>query len=182
MTSYSSYYSGHMGQSGKARAFSASVLLTICVGIAACGSSGSTPSGSNPSVAATSPTPAAAGYAANLTFTGALAGSTTQAKAPKDAKPSTCSGGTIEVAVTLNGHDYDLLVINVQYKSPGTYKIGDQTTGITAVFSDAAYGGTTEYTSTTGTVTYKNEKSITIDANLTSGAKTAHISGSAACA
>lgn len=185
---------GRRGIADTARALSAVPLFPICAALVARGSSSTNPAptASPQSAGAATPTtatPTAAPTArvacntANLTFTWTLSGSTTQAKAAKNAKPSTCGGGSINVGITLNGHDYDLLVVNVSYKGPARYTLGDVSTGTAALLSDALYGGMSDYTSTSGTVTYDGDKSITIDANLVGSAtQTAHISGSAACA
>lgn len=188
---------GRRGIADTARALTAGLLFPICAALVARGSSSTNPAptaspqsagAATPTAAATAtptaaPTARVAGNTANLTFTGTLSGSTTQAKAAKNAKPSTCGGGSINVGITLNGHDHDLLVVNVSYKGPARYTLGDVSTGTAALLSDALYGGMSEYTSTSGTVTYDGDKSITIDANLVGSAtQTAHISGSAACA
>jgi hypothetical protein len=159
------------------------IVLTFGVGIAACGGSSqpSAQGGSSPSTAA-SPPAASGTFAANLTFTGSLAGAATQAKAPAAFHASDCGGGSIAVAVTLNGHEYDLQVLNTSYTSPKQYTLGDMSTGTALLVSNAQYGGQTAFTSKSGTVTYQSEKSITIEGDLIgANAATAHVTGSASC-
>jgi hypothetical protein len=156
--------------------------LAMGAGIAACG--GSSPAGqANLSPAASAAAPAA-GYAVNLTFTGTLAGATTKAKAPSGHPACGDIAGHILVGVTLNGHDYDLLLTNVSYKTVGKYTVGDAASTTQLMFSDGGWGGQTVYMSKSGTVTYTTAKSITIDADLVeqSSGKSAHVSGTAGCA
>ena len=161
------------------------------IAIAACGA-GSQPSAqsaSSPSAGtATSPGATLPGFAASLTFTGSLTGTTTQSMSPKNFIASDCGGGIISVGVTLNGHDYALQVLNVTYGGPKTYTLGDAATSTVVVaFDDVQYGGATVYTAKSGQMTYKSEKSITIDAELAGplvgpgAGLSAHISGSASC-
>lgn len=159
------------------------MLLTFGVGMAACGGSSqpSAQGGSSPSSAASSPV-ASGTFAANLTFTGGLAGAATQAKAPAAFHTSDCGGGSIAVAVTLNGHDYDVQVLNTSYTGPKQYTLGDMSTGTALLLSNAQYGGQDIYSSKSGTLTYQSEKSITINGDLIgANALTVHISGSASC-
>jgi hypothetical protein len=164
----------------------AAALFSIAIGIAGCG--GSSPSGqSGASPASSAPASAAApaaGYAVNLTFTGALAGTTTKAKAPSGHPACGDEVGHILVGVTLNGHDYDFLLTNVMYKTVGKYTLGDAASATQLMFSDGGWGGKTVYFSKSGTVTYITPKSITIDADLAeqSSNQAAHVSGTASCA
>ncbi|HSP10238.1 MAG TPA: hypothetical protein VLU92_11660 [Candidatus Dormibacteraeota bacterium] len=92
--------------------------------------------------------------------------------------------GHILVGVTLNGHDYDLLLTNIPYKTLGKYTLGDAASQTQVMFSDGGWGGQTVYFSTSGTVTYNTPKSIAIDMDMaeqTSGASS-HVSGTASCA
>jgi hypothetical protein len=160
----------------------AAALLAIGIGTAGCG--GSSPSGQAGASPETSAAAPAAGYAVNLTFTGALAGKATSAKAPQ--KPSCADGiGHVMVAFNLNGHDYDILLTTVSYKGAAKYSLGDGSTGTLLMLSDAAYGGQSLFMSTSGSVTYINAKSVNIDGDLAGqmgGGGNAHISGTASCA
>jgi hypothetical protein len=164
-------------------------LVTLGLAIAACGGSspsgqaGASPATSAPASAAPS-TASAAGYSANLTFTGTLAGTVTSAKAPKVAA---CADGLghLAVAFNLNGHDYDVLLTTVGYKGAGKYSLGDGSTGTMLLLSDSQYGGQSLFMSTSGSVTYINAKSVNIDgvlADQMGGGGTAHVSGTASCA
>lgn len=162
----------------------------VVIAIAACGA-GSQPSAqsaSSPSAGtATSPGATLPGFAASLTFTGSLTGTTTQSMSPKNFIASDCGGGIISVGVTLNGHDYVLGVINGNYGGPKTYTLDGANSIVLVAFDDVQYGGATVYTAKSGQMTYKSEKSITIDAELAgpvvgpSAGLSAHISGSASC-
>jgi hypothetical protein len=161
-------------------------LLTLVFVMAACG--GSSPSGqagSSPTSSATaSAAPAAGSFSANLTFTGALSGTVTSAKAPKVAA---CADGLGHVAVglNLNGHDYDILLTTVGFKGAGKYTLDDGSTGTLLMLSDAQYGGRSLFTGTSGSVTYINAKSVNLDGDLadqSGGGGKAHISGTASCA
>jgi hypothetical protein len=165
-------------------------LLLAAAGLAACGSSSpssspagsSSPTAARPTATGTPPTTSAGGFAANLTFTGTLAGSTTQAKAPSGTQA--CGNGSLIVVVTLNGQDYKLIVLNTVYKGPGKYTLGGISSGTVVLFTDSESGGKSSYTSTSGALTYGTEKSITIDGDLTgsSASQRVHVSGSAGCA
>lgn len=160
-------------------------LLTFGFAMAACG--GSSPSGqtgSSPASSATASTAPAAGFSANLTFTGALAGTVTSAKAPKVAA---CADGIghLTVGFNLNGHDYDILLTTVSYKGAGKYPIDDGSKGTLVLLSDSQYGGRSLFMSTSGSVTYINAKSVNIDGDLadqSGGGGKAHVSGTASCA
>jgi hypothetical protein len=160
-------------------------LLTLGFVMAACGgSSPSGQSGSSPASSAPASAAPAAGYSANLTFTGALAGKATSAKSPKKAY---CADGIghLAVAFNLNGHDYDILLTTVGYKGAGKYSLGDGSTGTLLMLTDADYGGQNLFTSTSGSVTYINAKSVNIDGDLAGqmgGGGNAHVSGTASCA
>ena len=162
-------------------------MLVLVAAVAACGGgsppsgqSGSSPSASSGTAPTSSPARTAE-FAANLTFTGSLAGTAGLAKAPKGT--ATCEGGNINVGVTLNGKDYNILILNTAYKGPAVYTIGDASSGTLVLLSDAEYGGRTAYSSTGGKITYLSDKSYTIDADLSAEAGTsAHVSGSASCA
>jgi hypothetical protein len=164
---------------------SVAILLTFSAAVAACG--GSSLSGQAGSSPASSPTASAApagGYSANLTFTGALSGAVTSAKAPKVAA---CADGVghLTVGFNLNGHDYDILLTTVGYKGAGKYSLGDGSTGTLLMLSDSQYGGRSLFMSTSGSVTYINAKSVTLDGDLadqTGGGGNAHVSGTASCA
>lgn len=171
------------------RSLVAAALLSIAIGTAGCG--GSSPSGQAGASPATSapasaapPTASAAGFSANLTFTGTLAGTVTSAKAPR--VPACADGvGHVGVAVNLNGHDYDILLTTVGYKGAGKYSLGDGSTGTMLLLSDSQYGGQSLFMSTSGSVTYINSKSVNIDGDLgdqMGGGGKAHVSGTASCA
>ena len=178
-------------RNGTFRSFPAAALLAVGIGITGCGG-GATSSSGSPSAAtvASSSATLAGSYAANLTFTGSLAGTVTQGKAPSATPACGDQVGHILLGVTLNGHDYNLLVTNGGYKGPGKYTLGDLSSATSVLFSDGASGGTTIYVSASGTVTYTSAKSISIDADLTGGDikggsspnLSAHLSGSASCA
>jgi hypothetical protein len=160
------------------------VLVSLSGTIAACG--GSSPSGQAGSSPASSATASAApaGFSANLTFTGALSGTVTSAKAPKVAA---CADGLghLAVALNLNGHDYDILLTTVGFKGAGQYPLDDGSKGTLLMLSDAQYGGRSLFTSTSGSVTYINAKSVNLDGDLTDqtgGSGKAHVSGTASCA
>ena len=169
------------------------ILLTLSAATVACG--GSSPPGqagaSPASSAAPSASPSAsatatssAGYAVNLTFTGTLAGTTTKAKAPSGTPSCGDFVGHILVGVTFDGHDYDFLLTNVLYKTPGKYTVGDASSETQVIFSDGGFGGKTIYVSKSGTVTYTSAKSIVIDIDMAeqSTGQGAHVSGTASCA
>ena len=168
------------------RSLVAAALFSVAIGIAGCG--GSSDAGqAGPSPASSAPASAAApaaGYAVNLTFTGTLAGSTTKAKAPSGNPACADAFGHILVGMTLNGHDYDLLLTNIPYKTIGKYTLGDASSQTQVMFSDGGWGGKTVYFSKSGTVTYNTPKSIAIDMDMAeqSSGASAHVSGTASCA
>jgi hypothetical protein len=85
----------------------------------------------------------------------------------------------------LNGHDYDITLLTPGYKGAGKYPLGDGSTGTLLLLGDANYDGKNLFSSTSGSVTYINDKSVNIDGDLAwqiGGAGNAHISGTASCA
>ena len=160
--------------------FSIALLGTGCGASSDAGQAGSSPA-SSASASAAAP---AAGYSVNLTFTGSLAGTTTKAKAPSGHPACADAYGHILVGMTLNGHDYDLLLTNIPYKTPGKYTLGDASSQTQVMFSDGGWGGQTVFFSKSGTVTYNAPKSIAIDMDMTeqSSGASAHVSGTASCA
>ena len=168
------------------RALFAAALFSIAIGIAGCGeSSPSGQTGSSPASSATASTAPSAGYSANLTFTGALSGKATSAKAPATKAHCGDGLGQVTLAVNLNGHDYDITLLTPGYKGAGKYPLGDGSTGTLLLLGDANYDGKNLFASTSGSVTYLSAKSVNIDGDLAwqiGGAGNAHISGTASCA
>jgi hypothetical protein len=162
-------------------------LVSLSGAIAACG--GSSPSGQAPAspaaASATASAASSAGYSANLTFTGALSGKATSAKAPATKAHCGDGLGQVTLAVNLNGHDYDITMLTPGYKGAGKYSLGDGSTGTLLLLGDANYDGKNLFASTSGSVTYLSAKSVNIDGDLAwqiGGAGNAHISGTASCA
>jgi hypothetical protein len=162
------------------------MVFTSIVGMACGGSSPASPSGSSqggasPAAATSAPAKKSGILAANLTFTGSVAGAVTEPKAAKGS--AQCGGGTLELGITVAGHDYDLLVINASFKGPGKYEINGASSATVVVLSDALYGGQNAYTGTTGTVNYSTDRSLTLDVDLIgANSQKTHVSGSASCA
>jgi len=131
------------------RSLFAGALFCIGIGISGCGGSsdagqaGASPASSGPAAAAAP----AAGYSVNLTFTGSLAGTATKAKAPSGNPSCADVFGHIAVGMTLNGHDYELLLTNIPYKAIGKYTLGDASSQTQVMFGDGGLGGKTLYLS-----------------------------------
>lgn len=193
VATYASYQKGAKVRNRTFRSFFAAALLAVGIGLMGCGGGATTSSGSpnaaGSPAAASSPATVVGSYAANLTFTGSLAGTATQGKVPSGTPVCGDSVGHILLAVTLNGHDYDLLVTNTAYKGLAKYTLGDISSATSLLLSDAGSGGTTIYFSASGTITYTSAKSINIDADLVGGDVkggsspnlSAHVAGSASC-
>jgi hypothetical protein len=121
--------------------------------------------------------PSAGAYSANLTFTGGLSGTVTQAAAQSGG--SSCGGGSIKVDIALNGGTWSLGASAGSYHGPGQYQVPDAASLLLAAPNYDIWF------STGGTVTYKDDKTLSLDVDMTNGmapgVPVAHLSGSLSC-
>jgi hypothetical protein len=156
-----------------------SMLLVGCGGTtqgAASPSSG--PIASSPSAIATPPAKAPTGvYAANLTFTGGLSGTVTEATGQSGG--GSCGGGAIKVDIPFDGGNWSLGASASSYHGPGQYKVPD---AASLLLSAPNYD---IWFSTAGTATYKDDKTLSLDVDMTNGmapgVPVAHLSGTLSC-
>jgi hypothetical protein len=116
-------------------------------------------------------------YSANLTFTGGLSATVTQATGQSGG--GSCGGGAIKVDISLDGGNWTLGASAGSYHGPGQYKVPD---GASLLLSAPNYD---IWFSTAGTVTYRDDKTLSLDVDMTNGmapgVPVAHLSGTLSC-
>jgi len=172
-------------KSGIARSLLVAAALLPSMLMVGCGatsqgaaSPSSRPVAPSPSAISTPPSKASAGgYSANLTFSGGLSGTVTQATAQSG--NGSCGGGAIKVEISLNGGDWSLGASAGPYHGPGQYKVPD---GASLLLIAPTYD---IWFSTAGTATYADDKTLSLDVDMTNGmapgVPVAHLSGSLSC-
>ncbi len=161
-------------------------LIALATTVAGCGGAqhATSTSSAKPPAATTSPSTSLDVYAASLVFTGGLSGKVNGAQAPPSQASHACGGGSVDVDVTLGGQVYALNGSASAFHGPGQYKAG-----LGSEFNLMIWSPTNDiWTTTSGSATYKDDKSLAIDADLTNlmagpgePNSTAHVSGSMSC-
>lgn len=161
-------------------------FIALAMTVAGCGGAQHATSTSAATRQAATPSPSKSldVYAASLVFTGGLSGNVSGAQVPPSQASHACGGGTVDVDVTLNGQVYALNASASAFHGPGQYKAG-----LGNEFNLMIWSPTNDiWTTTSGSATYKDDKSLTIDADVTNMMagpgepnSIAHVSGSMSC-
>ena len=157
-------------------------MLAVCALLVACTSSSSPSSTlpmSSPSSSSSLASSPAGSATADLSFTGLPYLVGTGRVTQTSAQEGTCGEGSVHLAVTVQDRHWHMGVSVTHYHGPGRYTQADGLV-VSLASSRELWSGST------GTATYKDDRSLTLDADIENqtapNSPVAHVAGSMSCA